>query len=264
LSIVEEKKRLLTHYASLINKVIEPFNATIFEILWARDRCGQELGSNLEHVGQLMLPNVVQYTRTQFTKAEHFLSIYGQHLAVVLGSCNSLDRHSWGWIMRPLSFEEEARALNSVEEFRSTLRRAAEHCDHLQETGGITLTWTAAGLEQAASTLAFLPQPNVSIIEGLLAPCQIASTRRKLAEFVEHLSTFHGACERLSSFTSNVSSLHVPQTTDRLRNALECLRRWGLDGHSIVETKNILILATETVKLLQEAQSSFRVLLGVI
>jgi Protein of unknown function (DUF4011) len=37
LGVVEEKKRLLTHYAALINKTIEPFNATMFEILWARD-----------------------------------------------------------------------------------------------------------------------------------------------------------------------------------------------------------------------------------
>src|SRR5262249_2260762 len=176
LSIVEEKKRLLTHYVSLINKVIEPFNATIFEILWARDRCRQDLGSRIEHVGQLMLPTVVQYTRTQFTKAEHFLSVYVQHLSAVFASCNSLDQHPWGWIMRPLSFEEEARTLNSLEEFRATLRRAAELCDHLQETGGFALTWTLAGLEQAGSTLAFLREPSVSIIEDLLAPCQTAST----------------------------------------------------------------------------------------
>jgi hypothetical protein len=41
LSIVEEKKTLLTQYASLVNKTIEPFKATVFEILWARDRSGQ-------------------------------------------------------------------------------------------------------------------------------------------------------------------------------------------------------------------------------
>ena len=39
LSIVEEKKLLLTQYAALINKAIAPYNATVFEILWARDRC---------------------------------------------------------------------------------------------------------------------------------------------------------------------------------------------------------------------------------
>jgi len=43
LSIFEEKKALLTQYALLINKNIEPFKATVFEILWARDRCGQDI-----------------------------------------------------------------------------------------------------------------------------------------------------------------------------------------------------------------------------
>ena len=37
LAIVEEKKTLLTQYAELVNRTIEPFKATVFEILWARD-----------------------------------------------------------------------------------------------------------------------------------------------------------------------------------------------------------------------------------
>src|ERR1017187_1632368 len=68
--IVEEKKKLLTQYASLINKTIEPFQATVFEILWARDRCGQDIAAHRDRLGQVLLPIVVQYTRTQFTQTE--------------------------------------------------------------------------------------------------------------------------------------------------------------------------------------------------
>ena len=46
LSIVQDKKRLLTQYASLINETIMPLNATVFEILWARDRRGQDVGAD--------------------------------------------------------------------------------------------------------------------------------------------------------------------------------------------------------------------------
>lgn len=53
LAVAEEKKQLLTQYASLINKHIEPFHATAFEILWARDRCYQELPLKRELAGHV-------------------------------------------------------------------------------------------------------------------------------------------------------------------------------------------------------------------
>jgi hypothetical protein len=53
LSVVEEKKRLLTQYASLVNKTIEPFKATVFEILWARDRCGQDISTHRGRLARL-------------------------------------------------------------------------------------------------------------------------------------------------------------------------------------------------------------------
>ena len=68
LAVVEEKKQLLTQYASLINKTIEPFKATVFEILWARDRCGQDIAAHQERLAQVILPVVVRFTRTQLTR----------------------------------------------------------------------------------------------------------------------------------------------------------------------------------------------------
>ena len=62
LAVVEEKKRLLTQYASLINKTIEPFKATVFEILWARDRCGQDIAAHWARLAHVILPVVVQFT----------------------------------------------------------------------------------------------------------------------------------------------------------------------------------------------------------
>lgn len=70
LAIVDEKKRLLTQYATLINKTIEPYGATVFELLWARDRCGQDISTHRNALSQLLLPVVVQYTPTAFTQRE--------------------------------------------------------------------------------------------------------------------------------------------------------------------------------------------------
>jgi hypothetical protein len=93
LAIVEEKKGLLAQYAALINKTIQPSARTVFEILWARDRCGQDVAIHRERLVQVVLPVVIRYTRTKFTQAEQFLSVYAQHLTAVLSPCESLDQH---------------------------------------------------------------------------------------------------------------------------------------------------------------------------
>jgi hypothetical protein len=136
LAVVEEKKQLLTQYASLVNKTIDPFKATIFEILWARDRCGQDIACHLGSLSHVILPVVVPFTRIQFTQAEHFLSVYAQHLAAVLAPCKTVDRHPWAWIAKPLQFEEEDRVLDLLTEFLSVIRKADECCERLHEVAG--------------------------------------------------------------------------------------------------------------------------------
>jgi hypothetical protein len=264
LSVVEEKKQLLTQYASLINKTIEPFKATVFEILWARDRCGQDISANRDRLGQVIVPVVVQFTRTQFTQTEQFLSVYAQHLTAVLGPCNSIDQHPWAWITKPLSFEEEERILGLLNEFLTTVRKADEYCEHLQEAAGIILTRTAHGLGHATNMLAVLPNSGASLIKDLLAPCQTAANRQNLTEFIGHVESFRRGFESLSASANNVSSLLDTQIANTLSGALECPRQWGLEGHSVGQLKELLKASTDTAKLLGEARSSFRVLLNVM
>ena len=68
LATVDEKKRLLTQYASLINKTIVPFNATVFEILLARDRCAQDISTHRSRLEPVTLPVVVQFTRMRYSQ----------------------------------------------------------------------------------------------------------------------------------------------------------------------------------------------------
>ena len=207
LSVVEEKKRLLTQYALLINKTIEPFKATVFEILWARDRCGQDISGRLGSLAPIMLPVVVQFSRIQFTQAEHFLSVYARHLSAVLAACDSIDRHPWAWIAKPLQFEEEESVLGLLDELLALVRMADEYCERLDGVAGITLTRTPHGLEQAAYTLALLPQTGGAIIEELLSPCQSAATRQKLTEFAGYVESFRNGFSKLSASTGNGSPL---------------------------------------------------------
>lgn len=264
LSIVEEKKTLLTQYASLVNKTIEPFKATVFEILWARDRSGQDIMAHRDRLGQVVLPVVVQYTRTQFTQAEQFLSVYAQHLTAVLARCNSIDQHPWAWIANPIDFAGEERVQGLLRGFITTIRSAEQCCEQLEHSAGITLTRTTRDLEHAARTLALLPNSGATLIEDLLAPCQAAANRQALVEFIGHVESYRRGVERLSASASNVSFLLDTQTADKLASALECLLQWGLERHSVTEIKALLDSCTGTVRLLGEAHSSFRLLLNVM
>jgi very-short-patch-repair endonuclease len=264
LSIVEEKKRLLTHYASIINKTIEPFNSTVFEILWARDRCGQDILAHRTRLGQVILPVVVQYSRTQLAQTEQFLAVYGRHLAAVLATCESLHQHSWAWITTPLAFQQEDRALELLGEFLATVRQASEYCDHLHENAGISLNRTRRGLEHATHTLAVLPQPGGALIEELIAPCQSTENRQTLLQFIGQVESFHAGFDKVSASAGNVDALLDTHGADQLSQALECFGQWGLEGYSVAEVRDLLKASVHTAKLLGEACSSFRVLLTVI
>jgi hypothetical protein len=216
LAVVEEKKRLLTHYASLINKTIDPFGATVFEILWARDRSGQVIAAHRERLGQVILPVVVNHTRTQLTQAEQFLAVYAQHLSAVLACCASVDEHPWAWIAKPLGFEEEERVLALLDAFVATVQKAEGHCNHLQDIAGITLTRTAHGLTHAASVLASLPASNGVLIEDLLATCQATANRQVITGFIEHVESYRRGTTELSAAADNATALLNPQIAGEL------------------------------------------------
>jgi hypothetical protein len=75
LAIAEEKKRLLTRYVALINKELHPYDATVFEVLWARDVAYQELPFDRSIVESLVLPAVIQFTRTNVIGTD--LGVFG-------------------------------------------------------------------------------------------------------------------------------------------------------------------------------------------
>lgn len=263
LAIAEEKKRLLTRYASLINKSIEPFGATVFEILWARDRRGEDIASHRERLAQVMLPVVVRYTRTQFAQAEQFLSVYAQHLSAVLAACDALDRHPWAWIARPLGFEEEEGVVGLLAEFLEIVQRAEGVCGGLQETAGVTLNRTVRGLHAAATTLAVLPEDAGVLLEDLLAPCRSAENRQLLSGFVQNVESYQRGLASLSPSVGNADRLLDTRIAADLSEAMDAIRKWGLEASSVADIRDLLSLCADTVRLLQEAQASYRLLLGV-
>jgi hypothetical protein len=265
LAIVEQKKQLLTKYAALINKTIEPFQATIFDILWARDRSSQEIGRHRDVLGQMFFPHIVKFTKTDFAEVEQFVSIYGQTLDAILETSDSLDRHPWAWVNVPLGIDAEDRIFSVLEEFLATMRRAEECRTQLQDTSGITLEESTNGLERAGKILADLPEADDNLVsERLLTPCQTLSTRHQLTEFASHLEAYRDSYNNLTPFTTLVDTFLDAHIDQALGDALECLRRWKLEKHPVRDLRETWKIASETAKLLEEAHSSFHMLLAVV
>jgi very-short-patch-repair endonuclease len=264
LAVVEDKKRLLSRYAALVNTAVEPFNETVFNILWARDRCGQEVASHRERLGQVILPAVVKYSQVQFTQGEQFIAVYAQHLAEILAPGKAVEAHPWAWVEKPLVFEEEERLQAHLDEFMEIVGRAEKLCQHLSDKTGLTLSRTARGLEHASLTLAALPASADAVVETLLEPCQSPRNRRKLGEFIGHVRTFRRGVEDLSASAGDVNAILDGQAQDKLSGALETLGRWGLDAQSVADLRSLAGMSAETARLLGEAHASFRILLTVM
>ena len=264
LSIVEDRKRLLTQYAALINKTIEPLQATIFEILWARDRYGQDVGVHREKLSQVIFRQAPQYTRADLTATEQFVAVYVQHLVTVLASRTSIDQHPWNWIVQPLSFDGDERVLSLLSEFMDTVRNSEKYCDWLQETTGIVVPRTILALARSSSTLALLPDAGGRVLEQLLVPCQTQANRRLLGQFVDLVESYRKGFLALSSSVNDARSLLDPQTADKVAAAQECVRAWGLDGISVADIKNLFESSTQAAILVQKADMSFRILLDVV
>jgi very-short-patch-repair endonuclease len=264
LAIVEEKKRLLSRYAALVNTPVEPFNATVFDVLWARDRCGQEIAAHRERLGTVILPAVVKHSQVQFTQTEQFIAIYAQHLAEILAPGKTVEVHPWAWVEKPLVFEEEERLRGNIDEFVEISKRAEDLCKRLIDSAGLTLSRTARGLEHASVTLAALPATADAVVANILEACQSPQNRETLGEFISHVRTFRRGFDDLSTSAGDPNAILAPQAGDKLLDAVDTMRRWGLDGQSVAELRTLATTSADTAKLLGEAHASFRVLLTVI
>jgi hypothetical protein len=264
LSLVAQKKQLLSKYASLINKVIEPLKMSIFDVLWARDRSGQEIAQHRERLGQVGLPVVVQYTQTDYTQTEQFLSIYAQHVAAVLASCDSVDHHPWSWVTVPLGFQDEEQLLSAMEEFRATAKHADECCRLLESEAGISLPLAIGSLQETATLLASLPEPGLMLAQHLLPSCQSPTTREKLERFAELVNSYRSGVAQLQTFTDNASSLISDDREQALEEALASVHELGLDSLTVAELREILEAVSDSATTFGEAHSSFELLSGVV
>lgn len=266
LSIAEEKKRLLTRYVAQINKELQPYNATVFDILWARDRAYQELPFDRALVDKLILPTVVQFTQTHVTQTEQFLSVYIQHLVGVLRTCSRLEQHAWAWVNTPLSFGDQERICDLLESFVSSAREVSTVRQTLNDTVGIGLTDSLRGLTAAGDILAELPAVGEPLPAHILAPCRDALVRTALLEFVEAVEDALRTRKALASATSagDPAMLLRGETGTLLADTAASLSTRGFEACDCSQLRQRLEQGRTAERLLSTAEDSFSVLADLL
>ena len=223
LAELEKKKQFLTHYAAEINRRIQPFDATVFEIVWARDRYQRELPFNL--AGNV--PNALGFTRAQYAHKEAFLSVYAQHLSAVLQISPELDKHPWVWLDTPLSFEEEERLLDLLADARDSIPPIFGLAAALASQAGIVLSRRLNEIDNVKALLKSLPEHEPFSGPRLLAACLQNELLRQLRLFVQDVRTARDALDAIGHFAVNAEDF-LAIDSKALTDAFEALRRLAL------------------------------------
>lgn len=239
---VETRKRRLTQYADLVNRAVSPLKATIFELLWARDRYHQELQCAPQVVEQLLLPAVKDFTRSDFGEAVQFLSLYGEHLAGIFQRAQQIGEHPWSWVAKSLSFDDEIRLLDCLDGFLPDLRSAIKVHEALALTATLELEESIRGLREAGAHLLRLPTPSQGVSAALVTPSRKHQTRVRLRGFVEKVEASKAAKAALVAALTggDAETLLEEEPRRQLTEALQNVAALGLEQNSIAQLHQLL------------------------
>ena len=264
-AVVEEKKQLLSRYANLVNQQIDPLKATVFQIVWARDKAYQALTCDRELVSKVLLPVVLKYSPTDLAKTEQFLAVYARHLEAVLGVHEEIARHPWAWLRRPLAFAEAERILDLLTQFCRSVSKAVEYCGILETTASISLEGTLAGLGQVGHLLAALPVAQGSLHIHLLVPCRDPRVRTVFWAFLAEIEAANKAREAIGEATRDEGRSLLATTDDGpLNHALATLKALGFQDHAIEEIHGVLERSRIAQREITDSQRLFQGLVNLL
>ncbi len=262
LSIVEEKKRALTRYADLINKELLPIQSTVFEILWAREVAFQQLPFDQALVENVLLPSVVQFTRTDYARTEQFISVHCQHMVSVLRSSATFDDHPWSWVGGPLTFHGQEALCDLLEKTVLQICEARPISQALTEIAGLDIAGSIRSLLTSRDLLKALPEPGGQLCVHLLPACRDPHLRSTIVEFIKAIEAAAATHQTLVDATSagDAAALLRNDVGELLRRTAESLRASALDRLNSAQLSHHLEQGRVLEKILTDADDAFSTL----
>jgi hypothetical protein len=159
ISLLERSKLQLLRYVELINSSYGETRRSIFDIIWAREKFKQELGSQSNAVERCRISNVQLKSNLDYQLDCELLEDYRTHLSETIDQHENLTRHPWYGIKNSLlEYSDQQQALD----FLRTAAEAAELLDQeVQEfnsLGAISLRPTAQAVKQLIEIRSELPE----------------------------------------------------------------------------------------------------------
>ena len=263
-ALVEDKKQQLTRYVELMNQLIGPFQATVFEILWARDRFHGELPFARELSG--LVPDALSFTRKQYSQKEQFLSVYEQHLRGALRACPALEEHPWAWVKNPLSFVEEERVIDLLGGLIKTIADTTQQCENLRAVVNISLGESIEGINVARHLLGTLPGRDETLAADLLAHFRDSQVRTMFHQFSREVTEALNRLRYLNDSTPDPQLFLQDAFREAIGRAFDVVRAQQLEQLTCSRFLELFQTRVAFERALTECERSFaalRDLLGV-
>ena len=259
---LNDKKRVLINYVGEINRRVHPFDATVFEILWARDRYRQELPFTKELKGHV--PHAMQTDRTEYARKQAFLALYGQHLAAVLEVNSDLNGHPWAWLDKPLSFEDEERLTEHLAGLIKSIEHAKEQVELLQTTSGVAVELRVPTIGQIRELQETLPSDAPNIPQKFLSICIDPISRNELNYFGIDIRSARTALTVISKYVVSPEKLASSGQVAELQAAAVGLAEQRLTDRTLNDLRELRRHTKEVLEMLSSGQQAFDALASLL
>lgn len=193
LRALEETKRLLNEYVTLINRPYGPQHQKLFDVIWSAARARTKMASTASMLGNERLPGAATMTLDQSDSLSRAVEQYAGHLSECIAVAGGLASHPWYGVRNAdLTFQDEQELLAKLRDLcaaTDSLLAAITHANELLCAAEPWLQFSIATVESAFSELSKLCAPE-NVLAGLLSQLSRPDARRRVVEFIGWLDNF--------------------------------------------------------------------------
>lgn len=264
---LQESKRRLSSYDSIMTAEVGSLDLTVAEVLWARERALQNLPFDSALVEDARFPAAVRYTSTDLARTEEILTAHGEHLGRVLALSAAVSDHPWSWLDDELGPESQRVLCILLQDLQRSLKEAVQVEQDL-EAIGVEFPATFEGFTLAGSLAFSLPEPDGAHASDLVARCRDDQLRSTLFELVDAARRAQGTYAILAGATSggDPTRLLTAGISELLMWAVSTLDARGLNAGDIDSLRTMLAhgrAKENTLAKIEEAFTAVTTLLGV-
>ena len=259
LRLVEEDKRRLSDYATLINKPFGRLGQTLYEVIWSAQRRRGALPFAAKLLDQTYLSNAREIAPEELEDYRQRVVQFAKHLETVLTDASQVRAHPWfGLQNSALTFVNERSVLTVLEGVRDVVESLATRVlEQNALVGGEWLPDTVLGVRESVGAIRAMPRDADDIIPALLPKLRQPLLRRRLADFAQWVKQYRLHHEALSNELGTVPYLNSGEL-GVLRQALARARELAPGAITVGDFDRAVTKFSESSQSIRKAEPAFR------